>query len=154
PGTGAKSEHPPTSAYLRQSEPNPMAMTAPTRYLASAVWPLHCGAPVAATACLLMALGGCVTETSGGFNVERSDAQALDSYLRLAVGYLEENDLGNAKRHLHNAGALDADNSEVLAIWGLVYSREGEQSLADDNFRRALRLDPANAQARNNYAAF
>jgi type IV pilus assembly protein PilF len=99
-------------------------------------------------------LAGCVTETSGGFNVSRSDTEALQNYIQLAVGYLEQNDLPNAKRHLDNAAAIDANNSEVFAIWGLVYSREGEPDLADANFRRSLRINARNSQARNNYAAF
>jgi type IV pilus assembly protein PilF len=101
-----------------------------------------------------LVLGGCVTETTGGFNVERSDAQALRDYIQLATGYLEQNDLINAKRHLENAARYDSNNSEVMAIWGLVYSREGEVDLADESFRRSLRINPGNSMARNNYAAF
>jgi len=103
---------------------------------------------------LVLALGGCVTETTGGFNVVRSDNQALRDYIQLAVGYLESGDLGNTRRHLGNAENIDPNNSEVFAIWGLVYSREGEPSLADDSFRRALRINSGNSQARNNFAAF
>jgi len=99
-------------------------------------------------------LGGCVTETTGGFNVEKSTEQALQDYIKLATGYLEQGDLLNAKRHLANASSLSNHNSEVAAIWGLVYSREGEADLADQSFRRSLRLDSSNSQARNNYAAF
>jgi type IV pilus assembly protein PilF len=103
---------------------------------------------------LIGLLSGCVTETSGGFNVERSPSKALENYINLAVGYLEQDDLPNAKRHLANATSLDGNNSEVYAIWGLVYSREGEEDLADESFRRALRINPGNSQARNNYSAF
>lgn len=103
---------------------------------------------------LTLLLQGCVTETTGGFNVKRSDADALRDYLQLATGYLEQNDIANAKRHLANAAGLDPDNSETHAIWGLVYSREGETKLAEESFQRSLRLDPANSKARNNYAAF
>lgn len=104
--------------------------------------------------CLVLCLGGCVTETQGGFNAVRSDSQALRDYIQLALGYLESGDLLNAKRHLESAAALDANNSEVFAIWGLVQAREGEVELADASFRRALRINPRNSQARNNYAAF
>lgn len=99
-------------------------------------------------------LGACVTETSGGFNVTPSETQALQDYIQLAVGYLEGGDLANARRHLNNAEAIDPDNSEVFAIWGLVHAREGETDLADASFRRSLRIDATNSQARNNYAAF
>jgi type IV pilus assembly protein PilF len=99
-------------------------------------------------------LQGCVTETSGGFNVQRSDEQSLKYYLQLATGYLEQNDLAASKRHLANAAAIEPNNSEIHAIWGLVYSREGEAKLADDSFQHALQLDTRNSKARNNYAAF
>lgn len=102
----------------------------------------------------LALLGGCVTETSGGFNVEVSPEQALKDYIALARGYLEQDDLASAKRHLNNAAAIDRSNADVFAIWGLVHAREGEIELADQSFRRSLRLDGGNSQARNNYAAF
>jgi type IV pilus assembly protein PilF len=96
-----------------------------------------------------------VTETFNPvFNVETSDEQALDNYLKLAVGYLDENDLPSAKRHLANAASIDPNNSEMFATWGLIYAREGEYNLADDFFRRALRVNARNSKARNNYAAF
>lgn len=103
---------------------------------------------------LLLALAGCVTETTGGFNAEVSEEQALSDYLALARGYLEQEDITNAKRHLENATSIDRNNAEVYSIWGLVYAREGEVDLADENFRRSLRIDADNSQTRNNYAAF
>jgi type IV pilus assembly protein PilF len=99
-------------------------------------------------------LAACVTETSGGLRGEVSRDEALADYLQLASAYLGSGDLRNARRHLDNADKLDPNNSETAAIWGLVYSREGENALAEDNFRRSLRLDGRNSQARNNYAAF
>lgn len=109
---------------------------------------------VVGLAVLALLLQGCVTETTGGFNAQKSDADALQDYLQLATGYLEQNDLANSKRHLANAAAIDPDNSQMHAVWGLVYAREGEPRLADASFQRALRQDPANSKARNNYAAF
>lgn len=111
-------------------------------------------ASIVCMAVLMLFLQGCVTETTGGFNVEKSDADALQDYLQLATGYLEQNDLTNSKRHLANAAAIDPDSSQMHAVWGLVYAREGESRLADASFQRALRQDPANSKARNNYAAF
>lgn len=109
----------------------------------------------AAVLLLALALSGCVTETTNApFGGERSDEDALRNYIQLATGYLEQNDLPNVKRHLNNAATLDSNNSDVFALWGLVYSREGEARLADESFRRALRVNPRNSQARNNYAAF
>ncbi len=103
---------------------------------------------------LHLLLVGCVTETTGGFRAERSDTVALENYIQLATGYLEQGDTARAKLHLMNAAEIDSNNSDVYAIWGLVYSREGEVDLSDDNFQRALRIDSGNSKARNNYAAF
>ena len=103
----------------------------------------------------ILMLSACVTETTNPvFNVEPSEEEALANYLQLAIGYLDEDDLPSAKRHLGNAAEIDPNNSEIFAIWGLIYTREGELTLADENFRQALRMDSDNSQARNNYAAF
>lgn len=102
----------------------------------------------------LLLLAGCVTETTGGFNAKKSNADAAEDYLKLAAGYLEQNDLATTKRHLANVARLDADNSEMHAIWGLVYAREGEPRLAERSFQQSLRKNPGNSKARNNYAAF
>jgi type IV pilus assembly protein PilF len=104
--------------------------------------------------CLLLGISACVTETTGGFNVEVSREKALQDYLSLARGYLEQGDLNSAKRHLNNAIDLDRNNAEVHGIWGLVYAREGETTLADNSFQRSLRINSRNSQTRNNYAAF
>jgi type IV pilus assembly protein PilF len=107
------------------------------------------------SACCLFVLVGCVTETPNPvFNVERSDEETLEDCLQLAVDYLEENDLASAKRHLNNAAKIDSNNSEIFSTWGLIYAREGEPELADQNFRRSLRVGSNNSKARNNYAAF
>jgi type IV pilus assembly protein PilF len=103
----------------------------------------------------VLLLTGCVTETTNApFGGSKSDEQALRDYIQLATGYIEQGDMPNARRHLNNAATLDSNNSEVFALWGLVYSREGEPGLADESFRRALRVNARNSQARNNYAAF
>lgn len=103
----------------------------------------------------LLLLCACTTETiNRPFNVEKSDDEALRDYLQLAVGYLDQNDLASAKRHLNNAASIDPDNSEMFGTWGLIYAREGEVELADESFRRSLREDANNSKARNNYGAF
>jgi type IV pilus assembly protein PilF len=103
----------------------------------------------------LFLLSACVTETTNPlFNVEKSDEEALQDYLQLAIGYLEQDELASAKRHLQNAASIDPNNSEMFGIWALIYTREGEMDLADEYFRRALRVDRNNSKARNNYAAF
>lgn len=100
-----------------------------------------------------VALTSCVSETTGGFN-QADPEQTLDVYLQLALGYVEQQDFTQARRHLSNAVAIDPNNSDVYGIWGLVYTLEGDLALADESFLRALRIDSGNSQVRNNYAAF
>lgn len=107
-----------------------------------------------AVAAVALLLAACVTETTGGFAAKRSEAEVLQDYLQLATGYLEQGDLASSKRHLGNAERLGRESSELWAIWGLVHAREGELRLARSDFERSLQIDPANARARNNFAAF
>lgn len=110
---------------------------------------------VTITVLCLFLLSACVTETTNPvFNVEKSDEEALENYLKLSIGYLEQGNLPNAKRHLKNAADIDSNNSEMFGIWGLIFAREGEPELAEENFNRSLRINPDNSQMRNNFAAF
>ncbi len=109
--------------------------------------------PVTVVLFLTLLVSACVSETTGGFD-KANPEELLQNYLQLASGYLEQNDLSAARRHLGNAAGIDANNSEMFGIWGLVYSLEGDEDLADQSFRRALRIDSENSQVRNNYAAF
>ncbi|MBN4053521.1 type IV pilus biogenesis/stability protein PilW [Haliea sp. AH-315-K21] len=102
---------------------------------------------------LSVMLSSCVSETTGGFS-QADPEETLGIYLQLALGYVEQQDLNQARRHLRNASAIDANNSDVYGIWGLVYTIEGDLDLADESFRRALSLDSDNSQVGNNYAAF
>ena len=70
-------------------------------------------------------LSSCVSETTGGFS-QADPEDTLDVYLRLALGYVEQQDLAQARRHLANASAIDTNNSDVYGIWGLVYTLEGD----------------------------
>ncbi len=97
--------------------------------------------------------GACVSEATGGFS-QADPAETLEVYLQLALGYVEQQDLADARRHLANAAQIDPNNSDLHGIWGLVYTLEGDLGLADNSFVRALRQDAGNSQVRNNYAAF
>ncbi len=101
----------------------------------------------------LALLPSCVTTTTGGFNVEPSEEQALESYIQLAVAYYDENDIVNARRHITNALELDDRSADALNVMALIYQQEGDLGPAEDNFRRAINSDRNNSRVRNNYAA-
>ncbi len=108
----------------------------------------------ALTVLQILVVGGCVTTTTGGFNPEVSEEEALDDYVQLAVAYYEANDMAGARRHITNALEINDQSSEVYNILALVHRREGDLDLANEAFLRAIRLNSNNSQARNNYAAF
>ncbi len=100
-----------------------------------------------------MALSSCVTTTTGGFNVQPSEEQALQDYVQLAIAYYDVGDLATSRRHINNALDIDRRNSDVYAVLAMVFQREGDFDLAEENYRRAISLDRDNSRARNNYAA-
>ncbi|MBT8147201.1 MAG: type IV pilus biogenesis/stability protein PilW [Gammaproteobacteria bacterium] len=99
-------------------------------------------------------LTGCVTTSSGGFNPETSDEEALDDYIQLAGAYYEANDMVRTRRHINNALAINERSSQAYNILAMVHQREGDLDLADEVFQRAIRFDASNSRVRNNYAAF
>lgn len=103
---------------------------------------------------VMLLLGACVTETTGGNEVEADPAAALSRRVELARQYIGSGDWENAKRNLELAPEIDSNNAEVYEAFALVYQSTGEYELAEENFKRALRFDPDFSRARNNYAAF
>ena len=101
----------------------------------------------------LVLLVSCVTTTTGGFNVEASDEQAVSDYVQLAVGYYDAGDMAGARRNINNALRLDSRNSNAYNVLALIFQTEGDLDLAEENFQRAISLDRDNSRARNNYAA-
>ena len=103
---------------------------------------------------LLVGVSGCVTETTGGAQLEADPDAALSRRVELARQYIGRGDWENAKRNLEIAASIDDGNAEVYEAFALVYQSTGEDHLAEKNFERALRIDPQFSRARNNYAAF
>lgn len=108
---------------------------------------------VLTTAAMAVLLTSCVTEKTGGFD-KQPDEVIVQNYLQVARGYLQANDFAKVRQALATVAEYEPNNSEMYGIWGLVYAQEGDLDVADDNFRRALRLDRNNSLTRNNYAAF
>jgi type IV pilus assembly protein PilF len=98
-------------------------------------------------------LSSCITTTTGGFLVDTSDERATEDYVQLALAYFDADDMAGARRHVNNALDINARSSEAHMVLALIFQREGDVDLADENFRRSISLDRDNSRARNNYAA-
>jgi type IV pilus assembly protein PilF len=102
----------------------------------------------------LWAASGCVTETSGGLPAPASLESRAQAQLDLAQGYLEQGDFARARIPLAKALEMDPKNAEVHVFYAFLFNRENEYELAESHYQQALKLEPRDAQALNNYGAF
>ena len=103
---------------------------------------------------IAIGLGGCVTETSGGLPQPADDDVRTQAQLDLARGYIESGNLEDARRPLNKALEINPSSSEAHTLLGVVYESEREFELAEQHYRQALRANPDDPQALNNYGSF
>ena len=84
----------------------------------------------------------------------RRTQQKLQAFLELARGYLEKRDYVNAKRPLEQALKVDPTSAEAHVLMASVYIADGDTQLAEREYKDALRNEPRNAMAQNNYGTF
>lgn len=88
-------------------------------------------------------------------NSDQTDVQKRAQIrLQLAVGYYQQGQFATALDELKQTLQIDPANSDAYGMRGLVYMGMGENSLAEENFQRALRLAPDNPDLSNNYGWF
>ena len=68
-----------------------------------------------------LSVTGCVTTTTGGFNVEASDEKEIERRVQLASNYLRNGNVDAAKKHLKRALEIDTKSAEVHNTLGLVH---------------------------------
>jgi type IV pilus assembly protein PilF len=106
---------------------------------------------------LMAALTGCVS--SGPPLLAKPDpaAQAKDSarvHTELASSYFSRGQQNVALEELNEAIKSDANYGPAYNMFGLVYMDLREDALAIKNFEQALRLNPGDSDANNNYGWF
>lgn len=99
-------------------------------------------------------LSGCISTTESVFTEEASPEKAVERRVSLARQYIGEGNWEAAKRNLQLANQIDSNSSQVHEAFALVYQSTGEIELAEDSFKKSIRLDKACSRCRNNYAAF
>ncbi|MBV1915422.1 MAG: type IV pilus biogenesis/stability protein PilW [Pseudomonadales bacterium] len=109
---------------------------------------------MAISASLLMLLNGCVTTEEKIFNTDPSDEKALQTYVDLALVYASNGDFEQAKSRLKLAREIDDNSARVHAATGYLMQQQGDLELAEENYRKALEINPDFQAARNNYGTF
>ena len=124
------------------------------------------GSPRLALCVLVMALAGCAGKSTSngglsGSTTELKTASDLTSTdkragirLQLAIGYYQSGNYEVALDEIKKALMADPELSDAYSVRALIYTAMGEMPLAEENYQRAMRLAPGNADLSNNYGSF
>lgn len=109
--------------------------------------------------CVLMSLllVGCVSERVSGSGSEKKapdKAKALELHIQMALGYVEKGNRESARHHLTKAFEIDKNSAPATNAMAMLYVLEGEQTLAEENFKLAIKRDKNLTVAHNNYGIF
>jgi type IV pilus assembly protein PilF len=74
--------------------------------------------------------------------------------LELASAYYSQGQMSTALDEVKQALAIDPNLPHAYNLRGLIYSGMNEYQLAEDSFRRALQMDPHDADVMHNYGWF
>jgi type IV pilus assembly protein PilF len=95
--------------------------------------------------------GPAASPTTGHESSERARARI---HTELAASYFELGNMGVALEEVREALRSDGNYGPAYNVSGLVYARLKEDRLAEENFQRALRINPNDHDANNNYGQF
>lgn len=105
--------------------------------------------------CFLTLLAGCVTSGNvDPMSTSKGREAALQAYVQLGIGYLQQGQTERAKVPLKKALDLNSSDADANAALALVFQLEMEPELADEHFRKALASRRSDARILNNYGSF
>lgn len=83
-----------------------------------------------------------------------NDPSASNVHVSLAVAYLQQGDLENARKILNSISQLPMTDREFWGAKGYLEEQSGNISLAATAYRRAIALHPNSGENHNNYGVF
>lgn len=101
---------------------------------------------------LCISLGACVSTRTDTADVDED--RALESHVMLALKYIENKSRESARHHLRRAFEIDSRSPDATFAMAMLYQLEAEPELAEEHFKKTLRLDKHHTRARNNYGVF
>lgn len=107
-----------------------------------------------ALCCLAGAAAACVSTTTGREPTEPDLSEAARLNTQLGADYLRAGKPEQALEKLHKAVLQDPDYAPARSTLALVYAARGDTASADQQFRKAVALQPDNPQTLNNYGVF
>jgi len=103
---------------------------------------------------LQLLVSGCVTTEESAFAAKASKEKATEKEIDIALRYLSKDQPEIAIKRLSDVTKSSPDSPRVYEVLGIAFQKTGEFELAEENFRKALRIDSAYTRGRSNYAAF
>jgi len=119
---------------------------------------IRCLAAAAAVGSLALALGGCAAPSSADSNAsaivtpsdESETRRRARIRLELAVGYFEQGKTEIALDELKQAIAIDPSYPDAYNMRGLIFMRLNDNRQAEESFRRAVAMNPRDADSHHN----
>lgn len=114
---------------------------------------------VVATATAAALLAGCASVGGGPRELKTASDQTAQERraairMQLAVSYYQDGKYEIALDEIKQTIAIEPDLADAYGVRALIYTKMNEVALADENYQRALRLAPRNADLANNYGSF
>ncbi len=103
---------------------------------------------------LLIGLTSCVAQQVSPISSESARHVSAKAHAELASEYLNRKQMAFALEEFQNAATIDPTYSPAFSGLGLVYESLQEDAKAEDNFKKAIKLDPESSESHNNYGSF
>lgn len=95
------------------------------------------------------------TKNSGAGNKMAFDPQAAaDSRIKLALLYLQKNNMQLAKENIEKALEYKPNDANIYRVFAYYYQRVNEVAKAESLYKKSLSLDSDNPDTYNNYGTF
>lgn len=90
----------------------------------------------------------------GGASTTKNSHKAAQINVQLGLSYLKQNRLEVAQKKLQRALNEDPNSSNVQWANALLYEKLGNKNQAEIHYRKAVKVNPKDADAHNNFGAF
>jgi type IV pilus assembly protein PilF len=98
--------------------------------------------------------GTVVSQTTGKPSQERDRADRARIRLELAAAYFTNGQMATALEEARRVLVIDPTYAPAYGFLGVIYMELNERAQAEENFQRALKIEPANPEINNNYGWF
>ena len=103
----------------------------------------------------LQVLWGCQQTGIGNIKPGRTTTDpSVIANINLGVEYMRRDEFEKALDRLERARSIDPGYFETYNMLGLLHQRLGQYRIAEENFKKALRLNGADSATMNNYGQF